>query len=308
MDILPWQPENTASQHEWALKNITTTFFSCLSWQVESTTDPINCPFHYFCETNSPKSLPSIIDLTILFFTFISYTATIAYTIKANTTMKTQRRYWLPSGPILLPLILIAFANGRRVNTIFPLANLGPALLQLAHVSVIAFEDPINREIKSVLVEASTISGILHASLYLESVILPYYTGLDAMVSSSFSGECESCVCRREALVVGGRLVSYRAWSATMFAVVATLCARIVCGLTGKNRVALLITSALEGLSWVFITSDCVYLMLNSPRGGLPERAAHGAVLALICLHVLKRVCNLLNYVSSNAKHDRIMH
>ncbi|XP_022769517.1 uncharacterized protein LOC111313041 [Durio zibethinus] len=37
--------------------------------------------------------------------------------------------------------------------------------------------------------EASTISGILHASVYLDSIFLPYYAGIGALASSTFSGE-----------------------------------------------------------------------------------------------------------------------
>ncbi|WJX10602.1 hypothetical protein P8452_01300 [Trifolium repens] len=57
---------------------------------------------------------------------------------------------------------------------------------------------------------SSTISGILHASIYLDSILLPYYTGFDALMSSTFSGECATCVCRKEELVVGGKLVKYK--------------------------------------------------------------------------------------------------
>ncbi|KAF8413425.1 hypothetical protein HHK36_001408 [Tetracentron sinense] len=267
-------------------------------WQVEETTDPINCPYHYFCDSTYPGNYPSAVDVLLLLFTIASYLVTLIFTVveisggREHIRFSRMRKYWLPSGPVALPFILLALAKGHRINTIFPLSRLGPALLQLVHISAIAFENEAEENVKYALFEVSTVSGILHASLYLDSIILPYYTGLDALVTSTFSGECISCVCRKEILVVGGRLVVYRGWSATTFSVVGTLCLRIVCKLSmeGKGR-SVLIKSMLEIMCWILIAMDCVHLMINSPQGGSLEKgAAFGGVFVLICLHVLRKV------------------
>ncbi|KAF8406653.1 hypothetical protein HHK36_008743 [Tetracentron sinense] len=116
-------------------------------------------------------------------------------------------------------------------------------------------------------------------------------TCLDALVTSTFSGECISRVCRKEVLIVGGRLVVYRGWSVTTFSIVGTLCSRIVCKLSmmSKGR-SVLIKSMLEIMSWILIAMDSVHLM-NSPQGGSLEKgAAFGGVFVLICLHVLRKV------------------
>ncbi|KAI3942565.1 hypothetical protein MKX01_014479 [Papaver californicum] len=242
------------------MKNITTTFFRCIKRQVEETTDPINFPYHYFCASTY---LGATLYLVTLVFTVqeivwkststsSSTTATageggsrrraIRYNCGGSGSRR-SRRYWIPSGPIALPFILLSLAKGYRINTLFPLAEcIGPALFQLLQISALAFpnddDDNHNMEgnfnkwkydIKYILFELSTVSGILHASLFLDYLILSYYTGFDALMSStSFSGECASCVCRHEVLVVGGKLVSYRGWSISMFSIVGVLCLRIV--------------------------------------------------------------------------------
>lgn len=167
-------------------------------------------------------------------------------------------------------------------------------------------------DIKYILFELSTVSGILHASLFLDYIIMPYYTGLDALMSStSFSGECASCVCRNEVLVVGGKLVSYRGWSMSMFSVVGVLCLRTVSRLLlillsyYDNEVhmatvlavvkilQLIIQPILETTSWILILIDSIYLMMNSPEsdGSAPLRvAAYGCACFLICLHILTKL------------------
>jgi len=54
--------------------------------------------------------------------------------------------------------------------------------------------------------------GIVHVILYVDSMVMPYYTSLDAFMSSSLFGIFTSCISRREPLVVGG-VVWLGAWS-----------------------------------------------------------------------------------------------
>ncbi|KAG9455409.1 hypothetical protein H6P81_008313 [Aristolochia fimbriata] len=139
-------PQNPAFQYEWTQQNVTTTFFKCTQWQVQETTDLVDCPFHYFCDSSYPAA---------------SYTITISFTLLENrgggnlgfAASQSKRRYWLPSGPIFLPLTLLSLAKGQRINTVFPLSNVGPALVQLLYVSALAFEYTLDRSIKYILFE-----------------------------------------------------------------------------------------------------------------------------------------------------------
>lgn len=203
---------------------------------------------------------------------------------------------FISSGPVSLPVILLVLAKGQRINTVFPLSIAGPAILQLVHVSALAFENAADKNTNYAFFEASTISGILHASLYLDAVVLPYYTGFDALVTSRFSGECISCVCRKEALVAGGKLVSYRGRSVTTFLVVGSICMRIICRVSGeKGRGIIFCRFLLEGLAWIFMIKDCLYLTTSSPPEQTALRAATlGAILLLICLYLLIKTCSLL--------------
>ncbi|XP_068635879.1 uncharacterized protein [Aristolochia californica] len=310
-------PQNPAFQYEWTEQNVTTTFFKCTQWEVQETTDLINCPYHYFCDSFYPGNYSPIIDFLVLIFAAVSYMITISFTLLETRggnlgfiPSQSKRRYWIPSGPISLPLTLLALAKGQRINTIFPLSNVGPALLQLVYVSALAFEYTLDKSIKYVIFEVSIVSGVLHASLYLDSIILPYYTGLEALVFSTFSGLCVSCVCRRKALVVGGNLITYRGWSGTMFCVVATLCSRLIYRFSGEdNRRVLLMKYLLEGFSWVLIATDCVYLMVKSPEGELLVMTVFGSILLLVCIHLLKkmhRVFASLNGVCCKRKRDKL--
>ncbi|XP_043718501.1 uncharacterized protein LOC122666553 [Telopea speciosissima] len=297
-------PEIPAFRPEWRMENISTTFFKCTKWQVEETTDPINCPYHYFCDSTYPGNYPPIVDIAVLILTVTSYLATLVITMleisgcRGICFSQSTRRYWLPSGPVILPFILLVFAKGNRINTIFPLSCMGPSILQLVCISALAFENAADRNVKHALFEASMVSGILHASLYLDSIILPFYTGLEALVSSTLSGECVSCVCRKEVLHVGGRLLSYRGWSVTTFSVIGTLCSRIVCILSGEDRGRnALIKSLLESLGWILITMDSLYLMIHSPERSLESRTAFGGVFVLICLHILRKVGTLWSFL-----------
>ncbi|KAH7519379.1 hypothetical protein FEM48_Zijuj08G0029800 [Ziziphus jujuba var. spinosa] len=290
-------PENPALQPEWAMEDIHLAFFKCLRWQVEETMDPINCPYHYFCDSTYAGNYSPAVDIAALMLTTISYLATLVVMVmdisRRGQNGGLSKRCLLPSGPVSLPLILLALVKGRRINTIFPLSCTGPAILQLIHISALSFDNEAVKDIKYVFLEASTISGILHASLYLDSIILPYYTGVDALVSSTFSGECLSCVCRKDVLVAGGTIVSYRGWSVTTFLVVAALCLRMISRMPGgKTRKIILVRSVIESLCWILITTDCVYLSRNSPPERLVLRvAAFGGIFILICLHVLKKAC-----------------
>ncbi|MCL7039495.1 hypothetical protein MKW94_026417 [Papaver nudicaule] len=328
------------------MQNITTTFLRCIKWQVEETTDPVNCPYHYFCDSSYPGGdYPLAMDILVLLFTATLFLVTLVFTIQEIVRIRTStsssttaagggggrrpviryncggrgsrqsRRYWIPSGPIALPFILLSLAKGYRINTLSPLAEcIGPTLFQLLQISALAFpnddDDDDNMEgnfnklkydIKYILFELSTVSGILHASLFLDYIIMPYYTGLDALMSSTnVSGECASC-----------KLVSYRGWSMSMFSVVGVLCLKTVSRLLlillsyYDNEVhmatvlavvkllQLIIQPILETTSWILISIDSIYLMMNSPEsdGSAPFRvAAYGCACFLISLHVLTKL------------------
>ncbi|VVA89707.1 unnamed protein product [Arabis nemorensis] len=290
------------------------TFFKCIKWQFEDTLDPINCPFHYFCDSLYPGDYPQIIDVLVFFFITFSYLTTLIAVLKKVISRRRGRedadngdsyddkakRYLLPSGPVSLPLILLIFAKGQRINTLFPISIFGPAILQLVQFSVLIFENNIEKEASFVFFEASTISGILHASLYLDAVILPYYTGFDALVTSTFSGVCKSCICRKEPLIVGGKIVAYRGWSSTTFLVVGALCLRIICKLCreeAKRKKVMVVKNVVEGLAWIVLIRDCVYLAVMSPvEEPVSFRVfVFGSLLVLICVYVITQVCCLVS-------------
>lgn len=225
---------------------------------------------------------------------------------RGRTYLRKSKRYLQPSGPVSLPLILFVLAKGYRINTVFPLSCFGPAILQLLQVSALTFDSSIDKDVRYAFLQASTISGILHASLYLDSIILPYYTGFDALVSSTFSGECPTCVCRKEVLVVGGRLITYRGWSLTTFLVIGVLCSRILCRVTGENKSRIMsIKTLLESLGLILITVDCIYLIRRSPEQSLMRIAAFGGVLVLICLQMIKKMsAQMIQWHSAHVKLD----
>ncbi|KAM1336698.1 hypothetical protein ACFX2I_041016 [Malus domestica] len=291
------RPEYATWQPEWTEEEIRSTFFKCTKWQVEETLDPINCPYHYYCTSSYAGNYSQAVDFLLLFFAAASYLATLVFMVmhvsgKGQKSIQ-SKRYLLPSGPVALPLIILALAYGHRINSAFPLSCTGPAILILVLISALTFDNGAQSDFKYVFFETSTISGILHASMYLDSVILPYYTGLDALVSSTFSGECASCVCRKEVLIVGGTLISYRGWSLTTFSVVGTLCSRIICRVAGaKTGRSIWISSIFESSSWILIIVDCVYLTANPPPERLELRvAAFGGIYVLICLYVIREAC-----------------
>ncbi|XP_052211308.1 uncharacterized protein LOC127814091 [Diospyros lotus] len=287
-------------------------FFKCTRWQLEETMDPINCPFHYYCDSpGNPSNYPPSVDILVASFSIASYFATLIsmlletlfhWKVTRNFSAQRLRRFMLPNGPISLPMTLLALSNGRRISTIFPLSCIGPSMLQLIQISAIAVDCmAAERDLKYAIYNASTISGILHASLYVDSIILPYYTGFDALASSTLSGECTSCVCRKETLTVGGKWVSYgygygygyRGRSSTSFLIVGLLCLRIICRISaGHERKIVLVKALLENLSWISIAMDCACLVVYSPPERFALRAvASSAILLLICIHVLMKLC-----------------
>ncbi|ESQ36716.1 hypothetical protein EUTSA_v10009953mg [Eutrema salsugineum] len=293
-------------------------FFKCTKWQFEDTLDPINCPFHYFCDSLYAGDYPQIIDVLVFFFVTVSYLTTLIAVLREIISRGRRRReddndgvddkakrYLLPSGPISLPLILLILAKGQRINTLFPISVFGPAILQLVQLSVLIFKNNIEKEASFVFFEASTISGLLHASLYLDAVILPYYTGFDALVTSTFSGVCKSCICRKEPLILGGTIVAYRGWSSTTFLVVGVLCLRIICKLCreeAKRKKVVVIKNAVEGLGWIVLIRDSVYLAVMSPveEPVLFRVFVFGSVFMLICVYVITQVCCLVSRRQSN--------
>lgn len=301
-----------AFRSEWPSEDVQAIFFKCVRWQVEDTMDPINCPYHYYCDSTYPGNHPPYVDVLAFLFTTALYLVTLAIMVvdisrRGRTYLRESKRYLQPSGPVSLPLILLVLAKGSRINTVFPLSCFGPAILQLLQVSALTFDSRIDKDLRYAFLQASTISGILHASLYLDSIILPYYTGFDALVSSTFSGECPTCVCRKEVLVVGGRLIRYRGWSLTTFLVIGVLCSRILCRVTGENKSKIMsIKTLLESLGLILITVDCIYLIRRSPEQSLMRIAAFGGVLVLICLQMIKKMsAHMIQWHSAHVKLDR---
>nr|XP_010919006.1 uncharacterized protein LOC105043235 [Elaeis guineensis] len=310
MDGLAMLPESQID-HEWDMENITKTFFKCTRWQLEGTADFIYCPYHYFCDSTYPGDYPSIVDSLVLLFAVSSFLSTTAFTLmgfRRNTSISIsnlKRRYLLPSGPIALPLVLLIFAKGHRINTIFPLSHMGPAILQLVYISALAFKNQTEKDLHYAVLEASTVSGILHASSYLDNIILPYYTGFEALTESTFSGECATCVCRKNALVVGGSLISYRGWSKTTMSIISVLFSRILCKINGEEKLSLLIKSILEVICWLLIASDSITLMFNAPQGGFLNMVVYGGLCFLISLSVFRKLCTLLAWLAARCQMQR---
>ncbi|WCJ22543.1 hypothetical protein M5689_004629 [Euphorbia peplus] len=253
----------TISKNLWANEDIRMTFIKCIRWQVEETLDPINCPYHYFCDSTYPGNFPPYIDILVVLFMTASFLSTLIIMIvdisrKTESGFARWRRFWLPSGPVALPVILLVLAKGHRISSVFPLSIIGPSILQLLHVSALVFDHGVDKDLR-------------------------------------LSGECPSCVCREEVLVVGGTLVSYRGWSVTTFVVVAALCLRVISRMTEgeKRRTMMAMKSLFESLGWILITFDCIYLTRKTP----PEKSmiriiAFGSLFVLIYLHMIKKLCS----------------
>ncbi|CAN6301527.1 unnamed protein product [Urochloa humidicola] len=286
---------------------VTRQILKCTRWQLEETTDFVTCPYHYYCDSSYPGDYPAAVGLLVAAFAAYCFLSTLAFTVldlvrapAAPGVRGIKRKYLVPSGPFLLPLVLLALAKGQRVNAVFPLAQLGPALLLLLQASALAFRNEADGDIRYAVLEASTVSGVLHASLYLDAVVLPYYTGMEALRWSRFSGECASCLCRMEPLVVGGTAVQYRGLSKTALAIIFALCSRMVCRIYGEERLSAWTRSALEAVGWVFVAGDAVYLVgWVAAEGGTVGVAAYSLVAGLVFLSVFGKVYRFLAWVET---------
>ncbi|XP_004984980.1 uncharacterized protein LOC101755137 [Setaria italica] len=291
---------------------VTRQILKCTRWQLEETTDFVTCPYHYYCDSSYPGDYSAAVGFLVAAFAAYCFLSTLAFTVldlvrgnggggaPAAGVRGIKRKYLLPSGPFLLPLVLLALAKGQRVNAVFPLAQLGPALLLLLQASALAFRNEADGDIRYAVLEASTVSGVLHASLYLDAVVLPYYTGLEALRWSRFSGECASCLCRMEPLVVGGTAVQYRGLSKTALAIIFALCSRMVCRIYGEERLSAWTRSALEAVGWVFVAGDAVYLVgWVAAEGGVVGVAAYSLVAGLVFLSVFGKVYRFLAWVET---------
>jgi hypothetical protein len=287
---------------------VTRQILKCTRWQLEETTDFVTCPYHYYCDSAYPGDYPAAVGVLVAAFAAYCFLSTLAFTVldlvrgNAPVAAGVRRKYLVPSGPFLLPLVLLAFAKGQRVNSVFPVAELGPALLLLLQASALAFRNEADGDIRYAVLEASTVSGVLHASLYLDAVVLPYYTGLEALRWSRFSGECASCLCRMEPLVVGGTAVQYRGLSKTALAIIFALCSRMVCRIYGEERLSAWTRSALEAVGWVFVAADAVYLVgWVAAEGGavVAVLLAYSLIAGLVFLSVFGKVYRFLAWVES---------
>uniref|UniRef100_A0ACD5XIW6 Uncharacterized protein n=1 Tax=Avena sativa TaxID=4498 RepID=A0ACD5XIW6_AVESA len=285
---------------------VTRQILKCTRWQLEETTDFVTCPYHYYCDSSYPGDYHSAVGGLVAAFAAYCFVAALAFTVLDLLRSGTagvrgiKRKYLIPSGPFLLPLVLLALSKGQRINAVFPLAQLGPALLLLLQASALAFRNEADGDIRYAVLEASTVSGVLHASLYLDAVVLPYYTGLEALRWSRFSGECASCLCRMEPLVVGGTAMRYRGLSKTALAIIFALCSRMVCRIYGEERLSAWTRSALEGVGWVLVAADAVYLVgWVAAEGGAVAVAAYSLVAGLVFLCVFGKVYRFLAWVES---------
>ncbi|BAF11495.1 uncharacterized protein [Oryza sativa Japonica Group] len=283
----------------------------CTRWQLEETTDFVTCPYHYYCDSSYPGDYHAAVGVLVAAFAAYCFLSTLAFTVLdlarsggggggAGGVRGIRRKYLLPSGPFLLPLVLLVLAKGQRINAVFPLAQLGPALLLLLQASALAFRNEADGDIRYAVLEASTVSGVLHASLYLDAVVLPYYTGLEALRWSQFSGECATCLCRMEPLVVGGTAVRYRGLSKTALAIIFALCSRMVCRIYGEERLSAWTRSALEAAGWVFVAADAVYLVgWVAIEGGAVAVLAYSLVAGLVFLSVFGKVYRFLAWLET---------
>lgn len=288
--------------------NITRQILKCTRWQLEETTDFITCPYHYFCDSSYPGDYSTAVGVVVAVFAAYCLLSAAAFTVAeigggataAGGVGRIKRKYLVPSGPFLLPLVLLVLAKGQRINAVFALARFGPALLLTLQASALAFRNEADGDVRYAVLEASTVSGILHASLYLDAIVLPYYTGTDALRWSRFSGECPTCLCRMEPLVVGGRTVLYRGLSKTALAIIFALCSRMVCRIYGEERLSVWTRSALEMASWVFVSGDAIYLAgWALAEGAAAVFAVYALVGALVFLCVFGKVYRFLAWAEN---------
>lgn len=237
----------------WEWEYAADTFLKCRVWQEEQTMySSLTCPYHYYC-TNSvhPPSYSAIADwfaLALAAASFLFLGGVVLWESRGRlfgrVFHKNTARFWLPSGPLILPLTLLPLAKGHRIDSLFPLSYIAPAWLQLLHISALgnlgSYEElfagrvSVRDRVNAMVFEVSMASGIVHASLYVDSVAMPYYTGLEAFMSSSLSGICTSCICRSEPLVAGGAIWP-GAWSYGSFVVASGLLLRLGFGFLQYN-------------------------------------------------------------------------
>ncbi|EEE50713.1 hypothetical protein OsJ_30994 [Oryza sativa Japonica Group] len=268
--------------------NITRQILKCTRWQLEETTDFITCPYHYYCDSAYPGDYSPAVGALVAAFAAYCLVSAAAFAVldigRAGGGGGRNRRKYM----------------GQRINAVFPLAQLGPALLLTLQASALAFRNEADGDLRYAVLEASTVSGILHASLYLDAVVLPYYTGTDALRWSRFSGECATCLCRMDPLVVGGRTVLYRGLSKTALAIIFALCSRMVCRIYGEERVSAWTRSALEAASWVFVAGDAVYLAgWAFAEGAAASVAAYALVAGLVFLCIFGKVYKFLAWMET---------
>ncbi|KAE8821070.1 hypothetical protein D1007_00917 [Hordeum vulgare] len=258
---------------------VTRQILKCTRWQLEETTDFVTCPYHYYCDSSYPGDYHPAVGALVAAFAAYCFVAALAFAV--------------------LDLARSGAAGVRGVKRKYP-RPLGPALLLLLQASALAFRNEADGDIRYAVLEASTVSGVLHASLYLDAVVLPYYTGLEALRWSRFSGECASCLCRMEPLVVGGTAMRYRGLSKTALAIIFALCSRMVCRIYGEERLSAWTRSALEGVGWVLVAADAVYLVgWVAAEGGAVGVAAYSLVAGLVFLCVFGKVYRFLAWVES---------
>lgn len=97
----------------------------------------------------------------------------------------------------------------------------------------------------------------------LDSILLPYYKGSDALVSTTFSGKCSSCACRNEMLIIlvprgGDQWPHFQLWVLSVEGLSAD------CG--KKTGTTILIRPWLESIAWILTFLDSVYLATNSTQ------------------------------------------
>ncbi|XP_057833157.1 uncharacterized protein LOC131043935 [Cryptomeria japonica] len=290
------------------------TFLKCKVWQVEETLDTINCPYHYYCNTTYPGNYLAVVDWFAVLLAAalcLCLSGVMIWEVRGRLFgqdfSRGKARYWVPSGPLLLPLSLLVMAKGHRINSVFPMAYMAPAWLKLLHISALGFTgyeiNGVSKNLNAVVFEVSMAVGMLHGSLYVDAVTLPYYTGVEASMSMS-SGICRSCICRKEPLVAGGTFF-YRAWSYGSFVVFSGLLSRLAYGLWWNDgnaeRFISLARWGLELLAWGFTAWDVFKMGHNSPplQHGLPYKSVMAPLLLMLLLCFYKRVWNLYREIES---------
>ncbi|VAI07658.1 unnamed protein product [Triticum turgidum subsp. durum] len=101
---------------------VTRQILKCTRWQLEETTDFVTCPYHYYCDSSYPGDYHSAVGALVAAFAAYCFVAALAFAVLdlvrsgAAGVRGVKRKYLVPSGPFLLPLVLLALAKGQRVN------------------------------------------------------------------------------------------------------------------------------------------------------------------------------------------------